>query len=90
MKRLIAFTLIALMVLMVGCARTKQARTAKQTGFLGDYSKLQKERQEKKSSTIKTRRPTGQGTIKYCWIQLRFGVGRNQKMKEFRKKTFRA
>ncbi|MBT8363466.1 MAG: DUF3313 domain-containing protein [Deltaproteobacteria bacterium] len=42
MKRLIAFTLIALMVLMVGCARTKQARTAKQTGFLRDYSKLQK------------------------------------------------
>ena len=42
MKRLIAFILIALMVLMVGCARTQKAPTAKQTGFLGDYSKLQK------------------------------------------------
>ena len=42
MKKLVAIILIAIIVLTVGCARTKQARTTKQTGFLGDYSKLQK------------------------------------------------
>ena len=43
MKRLGVIILIVAMILMVGCARTKQATTTKQTGFLGDYySKLQK------------------------------------------------
>lgn len=42
MKKLIAFILIVSMALMVGCARTKQASITYQTGFLGDYSKLQK------------------------------------------------
>ena len=42
MKRLSVFILIVAMILMVGCARTKQATTSKQTGFLGDYSKLEK------------------------------------------------
>ena len=35
MKKLVAIILIAIIVLTVGCARTKQARTTKQTGFLG-------------------------------------------------------
>ena len=42
MKKLIVLFLIVLMALVVGCARTRQASTAGKTGFLGDYSKLQK------------------------------------------------
>ena len=42
MKKLIVFTLVVSMALMVGCARTKQKTTIEKTGFLGDYSKLQK------------------------------------------------
>lgn len=42
MKKLIVFTLVVLMVFMAGCARTKQTATIEKTGFLGDYSKLQK------------------------------------------------
>ena len=42
MKRLIVFFLIVLIALMAGCARTKQTATIEKTGFLGDYSKLQK------------------------------------------------
>ncbi len=42
MKKLIVFTLVMSMVFIVGCARTRQATTIEKTGFLGDYSKLQK------------------------------------------------
>ena len=41
-KKLIAIFLAAIMVIVVGCARTLKAPTAKKTGFLGDYSNLQK------------------------------------------------
>jgi hypothetical protein len=43
MKRVSVFILIVVMILMVGCARTKQATNTRQTGFLGDYySQLQR------------------------------------------------
>ena len=42
MKRFIVISLIVSTALIAGCARTRQATTADKTGFLGDYSKLQK------------------------------------------------
>ncbi len=42
MKNIMGIILITLMVFFVGCAQTKQARKVETSGFLGDYSMLQK------------------------------------------------
>ncbi len=42
MKNIMGIILITLMVLLTGCAQTKQTRKVETSGFLGDYSMLQK------------------------------------------------
>jgi len=61
-RTLCCLTLISLSLVLAACETTRQTRSAKPSGFLGDYSQLQKGKEGEAHFSISTRRCHGRST----------------------------